>query len=829
MAKNYQRHSKGGRFKRSDIGDAGIRSFSEQQQNIIDSIRLQQKQDKEISRDQISGFDRSTAKELENQRVLETLESNIFSNKVANIKTRAKNEIDAIEGEAKELQKKSDFWKDFSTTYSQQYGELATQALEFKDRLWADKMQTFFMDQYPNLIEFDADNFREGAYETLDQRLKEALDKTIKAPKHADPKEEAKLEAARQEAKTIRRLMTRTNRYLDSIKVKQITENIDSFEKNLKQTILNDIQNNPNSKLKWNAATIPGHYQQAAKNLIIELGIRQNSKEAKELIALFVRKGTASSNQQNLRDEAIQDKATLDNGIEALLAASDADKGARLYDVYADVKTSTRSDGKGGFTIGIVNPKEAYFVTGQLIAERYSDVDLFVEHMQNMPVTSHLDPTKQIPWVQRFSKDEVAEEYRLREIWFEANKDTLTKKDKIKKLEDAKGVEEIGKVLGNKDFDVTSKAGQKVLDDLEKGLAPDGTKFKPGPKSLQLIRTIAAFDFAGKNQIYLDQQIVKAWKDGRPDEFAELYALVNQDTKNKFDKLKLDMDDLSNAPGYKEGKGVYDHAKAKVSDIIKSESAFSRDIDLHERVIVAYEDAFYKKFRESEGTPSQRWNEALTYVDDLIDNGKGVFRRENEGADTIWQVFTPEDLSKDYDPIDLDEKLNTSESAVNQEIENLITNHQNVAKGKGGKELVSLDTVDEMLLSINRGETVEVPYSIQKLYHSQTGPKKKWKYQTPRHLAQEVLGIEIPEGTFELYEFIDQKSPLNIPDKESYSNYELSLLNAVRMEFDEWPIPTALGNIINSAGGLEFFDEDFIESWDTDPQRDPLLYFIGTP
>jgi len=289
------------------------------------------------------------------------------------------------------------------------------------------------------------------------------------------------------------------------------------------------------------------------------------------------------------------------------------------------------------------------------------------------------------------------------------------------------------------------------------------------------------------------------------------------------------MDDLINAPGYKEGKGVYNHAKEKVSDIIGSESVFSRDIDLHERVIVAYEDVFYKKFRETKGTPSERWNTAQAYADEQIDKGLGVFRRTGTGGQTIWEAFRVEELSKDYDPIDLDEKLNTSESAVNKTIDNIITSHKNVAEGKPGKELVSLDTVDEMLLSINRGETVKVPYQIQKLYNSQTGPKEKWKYQTQRELAQEVLGIEIPEGTFELQEFIDRKSPLKVPDKEKYSNYELSLLNAVRMEFDEWPVGNGVTNIINDAGGLEFFDEDYIESWAIDPQRDPLLYFIGTP
>ena len=62
MAKNYQRQSKGGRFRRADIGDAGIRSYREQQRTIIDAIKLQQAQDKDISRDQLSGMQNVAAK-----------------------------------------------------------------------------------------------------------------------------------------------------------------------------------------------------------------------------------------------------------------------------------------------------------------------------------------------------------------------------------------------------------------------------------------------------------------------------------------------------------------------------------------------------------------------------------------------------------------------------------------------------------------------------------------------------------------------------------------------------------------------------------------------
>jgi len=167
MAKNYQRHSKGGRFRRSDIGDAGIRSFSEQQKNIIDAIRLTQQQDKDISRDQIVGLEGVASKQAENQRIINNLESNVYKTKEQAIKRTARADVEALEGQAKEYEKNSEFWKDFSTTYSKQWAKLAQETGEFKDRLWADKWQQHLIDQYPNLINFEADNLREGVELTL--------------------------------------------------------------------------------------------------------------------------------------------------------------------------------------------------------------------------------------------------------------------------------------------------------------------------------------------------------------------------------------------------------------------------------------------------------------------------------------------------------------------------------------------------------------------------------------------------------------------------------------------------------------------------------------
>ena len=48
MAKDFQRHSsRGGRFKRLNFGDLGLRSLKERDQQIIDSLKVQQKRTEE--------------------------------------------------------------------------------------------------------------------------------------------------------------------------------------------------------------------------------------------------------------------------------------------------------------------------------------------------------------------------------------------------------------------------------------------------------------------------------------------------------------------------------------------------------------------------------------------------------------------------------------------------------------------------------------------------------------------------------------------------------------------------------------------------------------
>ena len=779
MAKNYQRHSKGGRFRRSDIGDAGLRSYQEQQKNIIDAIRLTQQQDKDISRDQIQGLEGVAAKQAQNQTIINNLESNVYKTKEQAIRRTAKSDVEALEGQAREYEKNSEFWKDFSTTYSRHWAKLAQETGEFKDRLWTDKWQDNLIAQYPDLINFEADQLREGIEKTLKKDLID-VQKEIRDNKNTS-------DDAREEAKTILRLMRRTNTGLDKIKVKQFTENINDIEENLKRTIIQDEQ------LKWSSDTILQHYKQAAKNLVIRSGIRSNSKEAKELYALFVRKGTAAAAKARDRNDIIKTTEDINYEIEAVLAADDSTRSEKLSDLYTAITVGT-FDGKQGKAIrGISNPIDAYFSTAQYLSDRYDDVDTFVEHMQSMAVDDQKGG--RILWSERFKKQLPQHEYRLREICLEANKNDIADKKRKKELKDQAGLEEAKAIL--KRIDITTPEGIQEL-------KAHGLKYAGYTETTKFISTATNFNFEGKNKIYLDDQIIKAWRNGRADEFGEIYSLVDNKTKEKYKRLFDDMDALVKAGQYKEG-GIKKHAESVIETKSKIISTLSPEKDLLGKQVDAYEDAFYRRFQElgdQDLTPDERWNEAQKYVDDLVnyvdpdtgEKGLGVFRRKEEGGKVTWLAWEVEQ-DDSWDSTTIKEKISANTADAN--IQSLINDHN-----LGTKSIVHQDTIDEMSLNINNGYSVGVPENIQILFDSQ-GANAKYKGEEGlRKLVEEITGIELPKGGLDFGKFIEAKQKHLKADTSSMNKTEKVAVNYIRNNIENatgyWPFSKQLNAIVTN-------------------------------
>ena len=103
MATKYKRYSRGGRFKGTDIGDAGISALRQRDAQIVESIERQRRQHEEISRDQLSGMERAYRLESDNMAELQALEDKIYANKRDNIKLRGQREVEALKGKADEI------------------------------------------------------------------------------------------------------------------------------------------------------------------------------------------------------------------------------------------------------------------------------------------------------------------------------------------------------------------------------------------------------------------------------------------------------------------------------------------------------------------------------------------------------------------------------------------------------------------------------------------------------------------------------------------------------------------------------------------------------
>ena len=170
MAKNYRVHSTGGSFKRQDCGDLGLRSFKEQQKELIDALKLQQARAHEYGDDYIEDLKGVGRTEAENRRNLKELENKVYQAKREALTKRAETEVSFIRSQADEAGRKSDFWKDFSTTYSKQFGKLAQGLTDYAD--YRDSKET--MDE---ALSTSAKEFL--TYETGEQIIAKNLSKSV--------------------------------------------------------------------------------------------------------------------------------------------------------------------------------------------------------------------------------------------------------------------------------------------------------------------------------------------------------------------------------------------------------------------------------------------------------------------------------------------------------------------------------------------------------------------------------------------------------------------------------------------------------------------------
>jgi len=129
MSTNYKRHSQGKGFRKTNFGDMGLRAYREQQQTIINALKLQNKEFESTHKETINAEIGKVDREMQNRKELKKLQDDVYDVKFKNTELKHKREMELLEADLKEKQAGADFWVDFSSTYAKQYADAANTVL----------------------------------------------------------------------------------------------------------------------------------------------------------------------------------------------------------------------------------------------------------------------------------------------------------------------------------------------------------------------------------------------------------------------------------------------------------------------------------------------------------------------------------------------------------------------------------------------------------------------------------------------------------------------------------------------------------------------------
>ena len=278
MAKGYQRHSRGGSFKRRSSGD-GLRSYKEQQNNIISALKEQRIRSEQYGDEYTTGLNNKTRTEAENRNALQKFESQAFQNRLDAIKVHAEGEIDALKGQAKEYGEQAKFWTDFSTTGAANFAKLyqgVEAAIDWRkgEKLIAEvRADPNWKKNFDGLV--DGYNFAEGS----------AVIKANNIGKEGDHEGAAAL---------IKSTVGRSNRHFSNWFAKQILDNKDAWIADLKTNVLSDEKNGLENWSK-NAGRL---IESRIVHLMKQHGISANSPGGRDLLDIAMKWGNEEQGRQ---------------------------------------------------------------------------------------------------------------------------------------------------------------------------------------------------------------------------------------------------------------------------------------------------------------------------------------------------------------------------------------------------------------------------------------------------------------------------------------------------------------------------------------------------
>ena len=772
MAKNYKRHTQGQRFKRADFGDMGLRAYQQQQKTIIDGMKLQAAQHKEVRDEYLAGDIDKSRKEKEHREKLKALEDAVWDNKELNEKIRADREIDALKEKAKDYGKSAAFWKDFSTTYAGQYAKAFQDIHGAIDLKYAQKIAA--QQKGAGGIYEQAITNSKILNNISSSGIINEVDKI-----YTDPKNNGHFK--RTEHAHSLDIEKRRSSNLNTILSEQLIQDSDKIITHLKDELEKFDPKNPDKKrVKITKDNIEDIIQQRSLEIMGNLGMDPNSEGGKKFLEHMWNVATDEAFKRNKLDWAKEDEDSLYNPKTGLIAGLKANIGKDKTIEWEDKFNHTIKLYQYRYVVGEdgeaslqeMNVKQAYSAVQDLLIdegiitrENFEKLNIaFPGQARSPEVTA--DPTldkRKLMWERHPDLRKDADASLLKKEL--ADNEQKTEREKV---DDTVSLAKIQTKVESGEIDPNNED--------QIGALINGHPGKT--ETLDYLNKIKIFNPKQNGSLgyVVNANINSAYNNNDYIAYKEAMQYLGKEDRQQFNEFTKRIDDLNRSGGSaKEIKTEFE--KHVESDLKLNELNDAEDPTVSSIIDVMQQDFYFqeRKFYAKGLRGAELVDTAIMEVKAKYKEGKGLYLKEGSGNSTVFPAMKGKyDPSKAITREQLDKKLAKGWDNLFTDVEKSLE-REDVAD----LHLLDQDWVERNLRNTVYGRNIESNETIDYLYYNQP-VRSEMLSKTEilnKYLAAKGIKTQVPLGALD---YADTTAKLININVNGY--HKMSDVNKARMK-----------------------------------------------
>ena len=293
--------TRSGRFSVENQGDLGIKAFTRQQQDILRFLEIERRQHKEQGNEYLAGLKGVFENENKNAQILNKLRGELWKTKFDAFDVKAKRDVEALKGIAKEYGLQAEYWGDFTKSGYKAFAGLYDATVNLGQSIQAKNWEQNFEESggLANLIEFNEQaNIKvdhdigievEGLINSKDPEAKDLAHYLTGKQWFANPKIAAKFKAIIDKNKD-EVYQSMRNELIQT--VEEHNAKVGQLESEGKLTYTIDETTGdkiPNEKYLSYRELLPEFAEGYAKAMLGKLGVSDKTKDARSVIAMFKR------------------------------------------------------------------------------------------------------------------------------------------------------------------------------------------------------------------------------------------------------------------------------------------------------------------------------------------------------------------------------------------------------------------------------------------------------------------------------------------------------------------------------------------------------------